>query len=510
MDCTNVPGITVKRNLQGRGASENRFVRLLNGMAGYSRYGVHNPSLVNLCRGVVERVLYTRNALGELSKPLCALPGAFKALCSIRNRVVKHTRPTTAVDIEDYPSLYHCARKRELYTRAVSSLSQEAISRRDARVSTFVKAEKVNFSTKPDPPPRVIQPRSPRYNACVGRFLKPLEKALFLGFAQAFGYVVISKGLNATGTAQLLRENWDQFEEPIAIGLDASRFDQHVGVEALKFEHGFYNLIFQSPELAELLSWQLHNKGVAFVGDARVTYEVDGCRMSGDINTSMGNCIIMCCIVLAFLEHKGLTARLTNNGDDCIVILEKRDARLMDGIDEWFKMFGFKLTKEPAVSVFEKIEFCQTQPVYCEDGWRMVRNPFTATSKDIVSMLGWNGPVEFSQWCGAIGTCGLALCRGVPFWESFYARFKGDVSEHVIDRFQKSGLGYTSKSMNSTASITEASRYSFWLAFGLTPDEQIALEDIEVDISYGEGPTPLIFGDITSLSPLLQYAVTQN
>lgn len=503
VDCTKCPGITINQTSSGRIVSEKRNVRCMDGMVGSVRYGVHNPSLVNLCRGVVERVLFTRDAVsGVLRAPLKPVKNVYDRLRSLRSAIVRCTRSTNVVEIEDYPSLYHDARKRALYTRAVSSLSQEGITKRDARVNTFVKAEKINFTSKPDPPPRVIQPRTARYNVCVGRYLKPFEKALFLGIARFAGYNVVSKGLNACGTAELIREGWESFNDPVAIGLDASRFDQHVSRDALKFEHGFYNMIFNSPELAQLLSWQLHNIGTAYVGQHRVRYTVDGCRMSGDINTGMGNCVIMSSIVLGYFKSKNLKARLVNNGDDCVVILERSDINMMQGIDDWFSEFGFKLTREPVVDVFERIEFCQTQPVLCQDGWRMVRNPYTATSKDMVSLLGWNTNVEFAQWCDAIGKCGLSLCRGVPFWESFYSRFVGVSNEGVYDRLTDSGLGFMAKGMSSNAVVTEESRYSFWLAFGMLPDQQIALEQLAVQYAY-HALTPLMFGDIRPLSGLL-------
>ena len=75
----------------------------------------------------------------------------------------------------------YVGRKRGIYERAYTSLMVRAIGVRDAWVNTFVKAEKVNFDKKTDPAPRVIQPRSPRYNLEVGRYLKLYEKELFRG-----------------------------------------------------------------------------------------------------------------------------------------------------------------------------------------------------------------------------------------------------------------------------------------------------------------------------------------
>lgn len=70
-----------------------------------------------------------------------------------------------------------------------------------------------------------------------------------------------------------------------------------MSVQALKWEHSIYNAMFRSDELAELLGWQLTNKGFARTTDGLIKYEVKGCRMSGDMNTALGNCMIMCALV---------------------------------------------------------------------------------------------------------------------------------------------------------------------------------------------------------------------
>lgn len=485
-------------------------MRILNGYGSGANYGVHLSSLVNLARGVAERVLATRNSKGVLSKPPKPESGVFNLLNPERGALLRRMPPTTVVPRDEYPLLYS-GRKRALYEGAVRSLQVEAIAKSDARVSTFVKAEKINFSVKSDPAPRVIQPRSPRYNVEVGRYLKCFEKILFESFRRVYKYPVVAKGLNADATATLLRNNWDHYKTPVAIGLDASRFDQHVSLEALEFEHSVYNSVFRSDELRELLRWQLVNEGIGFTVDGKVKYKVRGCRMSGDMNTSMGNCLIMSCMVLAYFRTIGVDARLSNNGDDCVVVCESSDLHKFDGIGAWFKRFGFKLTREDPVYVFEKIEFCQTQPVRIGDGWRMVRNPFTATSKDCVSLLSWETEADFNIWRTAIGTCGSELCKGVPFWESFYARLLvGSVREYAREAVYDSGLGFMATGCVD-AIITEESRYSFYLAFGMLPDTQVALEETEVHIHY-EPHRPLISSSFipNTLSDLLHHDASKR
>lgn len=462
----------------------------------------------------MERVFYVQRD-GGLAQAPSPQQGVFNKLASVRQRLLRAVRPTPIVSREDYPGLY-TGRKRGIYERAYESLMVRAITVRDAWVNTFVKAEKVNLDKKGDPAPRVIQPRTPRYNLEVGRYLKCFEKELCAGFKRVWGYPVVLKGLNAQQTGGWLAEHWAQFRNPVAIGLDASRFDQHVSKEALEFEHGVYNSVFQSKELARLLRWQLTNTGIARVEGSRVDYQVEGRRMSGDINTGMGNCLLMACMVIAFCESVGIKFRLANNGDDCVVFCEKEDLFRLDGIDQWMLDFGFTLTREKPVYVLEEVEFCQSRPVCCANGWRMVRDPRTAMSKDCVSLLGWDNPKAFAAWATAIGGCGLSLTRGVPVWEAWYAqlsRLGGEVSFGAEERVWDSGLGYMSRGVEA-CEVDDKARYSFYRAFGILPDMQSALESYYSDPVSLCDPCPMTFPDVKAIdqqeNPLATWLRTTN
>jgi len=486
-------------------------------MAGFGagvRYGVHSNSLVNLARGIVERVFYVDNGSG-LECPPKPKDNIFNLrLSGLRERLLHKLRPTPIVDRCDYADLY-TGRKRGVYQRAWESLKASGVNLKDAWVNTFVKAEKVNFQKKGDPAPRVIQPRSSRYNLEVGRYLKLFEKEMFAGFKRVFGYAVVSKGMNASETGELLASHWSRFRNPVAVGLDAKRFDQHVSKMALEFEHSFYNSVFGSKELAKLLKWQLKNRGIARIAGHRVDYTVEGCRMSGDINTGLGNCILMSCMVISYCEHYNINYRLVNNGDDCVLFAEKEDLARFDAIGKWFLDFGFTLTREPPVYTLEHVEFCQAQPVFTANGWRMVRDPRTAMSKDCVSLVGWDTPVHIRAWAGAIGSCGASLTGGVPVWSAWYNRLVelgGRRKENGVDAaVRDSGLGYMAKGVKS-CKVSAECRVSFYKAFGILPDMQEALEEHYSSLSFGTEVHPMMFPDVKVLdqkiNPLATWLTT--
>jgi hypothetical protein len=140
----------------------------------------------------------------------------------------------------------------------------------------FVKAEKIGTHMpggKCDPAPRVIQPRSARYNVEVGRFLKDLEHRIYSSIAELCGGPTVMKGYNAAQVAKHIRGMWGTVTRPVAVGLDASRFDQHVSKQALRWEHDVYTRCFRGcdrKELHRLLQWQLVNSGHSRTKDGYV------------------------------------------------------------------------------------------------------------------------------------------------------------------------------------------------------------------------------------------------
>jgi hypothetical protein len=357
----------------------------------------------------------------------------------------------------------------------------------DAWLSTFVKAEKLNITAKPDPAPRVIQPRTPRYNVEVGRYLRHSEELLFKAIDKVYGGRTVFKGLNADQAGVEFKAIWDSFKDPVGIGMDASRFDQHISKEALEFEHSVWLQMFPEPQrpfLARLLSWQINNRGLARCPDGEIRYKVEGCRMSGDMNTSSGNCLIMCATVHNWCTSLGITKfRLANNGDDCMLFVERKDAtRVRSGLIEYYRDLGFTMKVEPTLDVLERLEFCQTRPLLVGSAYRMVRNLHQSMSKDLHCLNDIADPKAALQWISAVGEGGRVNNDGVPVLYKYYQMFPTS----SVALSERSDMAYAMESwkykMQRKACYTgmeptPEARFSFWLAFGLTPDEQIALEE---------------------------------
>lgn len=466
---------------RGPPLSKPRKLYRFTGLGTNIRYGVHDHSLGNVRRGLVERVFMVERE-GKLVPTPKPTPGAFNQMSRFNVLLRRHQPYITRLSYEGFLSYYR-GQKLVRYEKAVESLRVQPLRAKDAWLKTFVKAEKLNLSAKPDPAPRVIQPREPRFNVEVGRYLRHAEEALFKSIDAVFGGRTIFKGINADVAGKEMKSIWDSFSRPVAIGMDASRFDQHVSVEALKMEHNMWLSMFpvsERPELRKLLSMQLHNKGLARCPDGSVRYEVDGCRMSGDMNTSSGNCYIMCSTIHNWCRKKGITKfRLANNGDDCVLFVERGDmVKALVGLTAYYEDLGFTMKVEKPVFELEHVEFCQTRPVIVGSEYRMVRNVHQSLSKDTHSLLDLSNGKNLRSWVTAVGEGGRIVNDGVPVMKQFFKQFpilqRGGLTARVEEsyqyRFHRTG------SFNDEEPTPE-SRYSFWLAFGLTPDEQIALEE---------------------------------
>lgn len=450
---------------------------VVEGISPAQNFGVHNNSGVNLMRGLVERVYFV-NDTGRLAPP--APPKDFrKQMGRARSKILQYIKTPLILSREQFCDT-HAGDKRKYsrYTLARLSLEETPLYSSDARIETFIKCEKINFTKKKDPAPRVIQPRRPRFIMEMGRYIKPLEPIIYklLG-SKLYGHPCIAKGFNAVDTGKLIREKWEMFERPVCVGMDASRFDQHVSVEALEWTHDIYNHFYQhDPYLKWILKHLLVNKGKAECKECSLKYSVVGRRMSGDIDTALGNCLLMTAMTWQYCTSKGIRHQVMNNGDDIIVIMENGDLpTFQNGVLEFYQSLGFKMEVEKPTSVFEQIEFCQTQPVWNGEGYVMMRT-VDSLAKDHVCIIGID---DIRLWLAAVGECGLSLCSGIPIYQEMYKWMirNGKSSNIARDSNFASGMKYMAKGLvPKERVVSDAARVSFYSATGIMPDAQEALE----------------------------------
>lgn len=485
------------------------------------RFGVHDNCLSNLHRGVMERVFYvqTEGRFVELVPP--SLEEWRRRLSPFDRDYASHVKHAKPIEMDSFPLLYR-SRRRGLYTRAVESLRHRPLEPCDSRLRIFVKKEKLNFTEKVDPAPRVIFPRDPRYNVAVGLYLKPLEHPLYHSLNRLFGArvgahpVTVAKGLNFAERGRVLYEKWSRFRDPCALLFDAKRFDQHVSVPALRWEHSVYAKWFSAlcrSHLCRLLRQQLTMVARGYCPDGKLWFTKAGGRCSGDMNTACGNVLIMCGLFYSFLDGLGLDYEFLDDGDDSVLILERRDVdRVLGGIG-WFDGVGFEMKLGPIAYRLEEVEFCQTRPVFDGCRWTMMRDPRVCVAKDCLCLLGQD---DLWSWHAAVANCGEAAFGGLPILDAVYRWFRrmsGGASpcdDAVM--LQESGTYWMSVGMRRRfGPVSDAARISVWNAFRIEPSVQCLIEDYYEGLTcprdlvvlnaapsdpaylYGTGGCPLLF-----------------
>lgn len=375
---------------------------------------------------------------------------------------------------------YFTGRKRTKYHEAAMTLYTRPCVRKDAFINAFVKAEKI---TDPSKDPRMIQFRTARYCAEISTYLKRLEHSLYQlrGEQVGFGHGrLIAKGLNQIERAALLRRKLDAFQSPIVRSLDCSRWDQHCSAELLGVEHVAYLAAIPDERFAELLSWQIRNIGRTSGG---IVYKCLGGRMSGDMNTALGNCLLMIILLADISERTGWSFDILDDGDDCLFICEK-DLNV-ERLPALFLDYGHELKLENETADFSKILFCQSKPVFDGIGYKFVRRPDRVLGYGITSIRNVQHAKAQAKLVYTMGLAELALDVGVPVLQEYAVmlmRCAGTTQTLNLDddgllarmRREVRTIGPLRKL--KPRQITLEARLSFAEAFGISPWEQVLLE----------------------------------
>jgi len=481
------------------GAPKTRYLTSFASAGAGVNIGCHNHNLDTLVTGLVKRVFL--HLVGQLFVPL-VLPdrGLFaRRMRRFRNVYFRVARGLTPLTHEEFVASCD-SRKRAIYERALEELRLDGLLEKDAWLQTFVKFEKLNLTAKPNPDPRVIQPRSPKYNICVGAYLRPLEAVMYRLVNRIYKETTVLKGKNALDRALIMREKWDRFTDPVAVDIDVSRMDEHFHKYALQFMHGLYNRHYNSKELRALLRRQIKQIGRARCPDGYVKYKMEGRKASGEMDTSLATCVIMCAMIYSYFDEVGLVHddrpshdfSLADDGDDGVLIMERRNLPLLAGFVEWFLEMGFPIKLGNPVSKFEHIEFCQTRPVFDGARWVMLRNPAVCLDKDLCTTKPVPNAKAWNLLRNSVAQCGIAYAGNMPVFCEFY-RFLARGAGSRIDRdTATTSLKLLAAGINACGPVTDAARLSFEEAYGWPVPLQLAYEAHYRALNASFAPPPIV------------------
>jgi len=353
----------------------------------------------------------------------------------------------------------------------------------DTYLRAFLKAEKLGVGKFGKP--RLIYPRSPRYNLRLASWLKPFEHWLwgFLTARRLFGGApirVVAKGLSPRQRANLIVRKFNQFKDCVVFEVDGKAFEAHVSTGQLRLEHLCYLAAYHGcRELQGVLSHQLRLVGVTSGG---VKFSRSGGRASGDYNTGMGNSLIMLAAVMSGLQ--GVPYDVLVDGDNALVFLPGAYTSEISGFaSRVLDQCGQEMVLERPVDRLEAIRFGQSAPVYLGHrlGWTMTRD-YTRVLSGALSSHRWLSEPKYGRrWLNGVARCELSLARGVPVLQAFalqVLRATEDVrpapAEVYSDYFV---VGGWLAERSCVIPVSREARISFELATGLSPEDQIRLEN---------------------------------
>jgi len=433
-----------------------------------------------------EYVALAKRALGPTpmpGDPGCAqLEAAFGRL----RAVARKYRGSRWGYLETAQSYKGALRRR--YLNAYDSLMLEGPLRSsDYKLRSFVKAEKRNVQNVAKP--RLIFPRSPRYNLHIASWLKPFEHWLWGNLKSgAVGGVgnsrVVAKGLNAVQRANLIVKKFGTVRDCVVFEVDGRAFEAHLLVQQLRGEQSVYNAAYRDPELREALSHQLRNKGVTTSG---LRFARDGGRASGDFNTGMGNSIVMLAVVMASLSYLNVEEWDTLvDGDNALLFLPRHVSHrvVRDFAEAALFVSGHEMALERATDVIEEVRFGQSAPVFDGVGWQMVREWRKVISQGTSSHVHLREPRFARSFLRGVALCESSLAHRVPILWTWTRRLlactEGERAAgltHLSD-YLMLGVDVESCSARQAAEPSWEARQSFHRAFGLTPDEQRNIEHL--------------------------------
>lgn len=464
-------GCSITREPEPQCSNKRRLTRLQPSIPGLWAPYTHRDCTHN------EYVSIRNRVIGKVPEP------TKKGLSSLRYeaRVIGRQLPEIAPMTREKFCEHYSGKRRTRYERACLDLEKRPLELpRDARISAFVKAEKMNPTAKVNPDPRMIQARNARYNIEVGVYLKPIEHHLYR-LKTHRGTPMLAKGRDAIQKGRDVAEKWGLFTNPVAVSFDGSRWDQHIDREVLKIEHSVYLRCHSDPVFARLLREQLDNKCTTLGG---WRYKAKGKRMSGDMNTALGNCLLMCLMVMAYFRELGIDYDFYDDGDDVLVFFEREHLeKVQSTCHEAYLQFGQEVKVENIAYSLEQIEFCQTRPVKDNTGeYVMVANWRKVVSHSASDTRYW-ADASRADMAYSVGQCLLALYPGMPILQNYaqaLCRGGGKLSPGLYDTdwVFKFGMKGARKALGtlSPEPTTAETRASFEKAFGVPIEQQLTLE----------------------------------
>jgi len=199
--------------------------------------------------------------------------------------------------------------------------------------------------------------------------------------------------------------------------------------------------------------------------------------MSGDMDTGLGNSIIMWTMLTQFLFTCSVKGSILVNGDDSVVVIGRKDLHKVRNM-EFFKKLGFNMKFEVAFTLHD-VEFCQARPLETDYGLTMARNPMRVMGRTSYRTKRV-GKQLHRAFINTLGLCERAASWGVPIAsEMATAMIEAASTEKKI--FLSPWLENHYANMRKwwkigCPTISLATRINFEIVWGISVTEQFRIE----------------------------------
>lgn len=361
-----------------------------------------------------------------------------------------------------------------------------------APTMAFIKWEKMD-AVKMTGTARLIQFKSYKFTLFHKQLLQPLvdaDKVITEDYYHQPFNTIRTSGMSQIECAEVFKREWDSLKRPASALLDCSKFDGHVDFCQLELELIVLQQAYAGKVAHQVFDKLMYNlfKKSGYTQHG-IKYKADGSRDSGVASTAKGNSdinhvnlrTVILFAISKFLgidffkmtisDLKSVIHYLHVHGDDSVIIAESEFVKVFENVCvEIMKCLGHDV-KISVVYDFEQISYCQCSPINMGTFYKMVREPIRSISRGAYSEKEQPWPAFYA----AIGLCELAVHSGVPILQSLGI-------SHIV----KSGLTRPlrtyqqdttfSGSEPAIISISEVTRWSFYRAFGIHPEEQVVIE----------------------------------
>lgn len=441
-----------------------------------------------------------------------------------------------SIPMESVISVFPQSRRKH-YLKALNSLLESPLHRRDELIKAFVKSEKLKILSN-DGDPRMIQARTPRFNILFAMYTRAIEKALYY-LRDDDGLKMIAKGLNMRQRAEVIVKAWSLYREPMCLSLDLSRWDMHCRVEMLALMRRFYLKVLNDPLFRQLLEVLVKNLGITANG---IVYKSLGGVMSGDMTTALGNCTAVILVVTGLAKlikewlnneeipqivrvlfrkmdrqvmerlAKHVVFTVIDDGDDHVLIGEREVmaevAKILPG---WFELIGHELKVEGTTSEVHNVLFCQCKPLYHHGRWEMMPDPRKVLATSFI--IPGNHAKQAAEYLGTVWEARALLHQGQPILGPLFNRLSNE-NRARLDLTPEAKLnilagltrqmGYDGRTKVTQREISMESREMVSEMWGISPEEQLMLEKEPYDIP---GPVLPMYWHQKEMGELRTYQV---